>query len=100
MTGFTIFVLTLLVLIIVTVISTAKIVPQGYNYTVQRLGRYVRTLKPGLGIIVPFIEIIGTYDPLKEPSEIKIDTERAKYWLGCGAQPSSTVSKLLKISGL
>ena len=48
----------------------------------------------------PFIEIIGTYDPLKEPSEIKIDTERAKYWLGCGAQPSSTVSKLLKISGL
>lgn len=48
----------------------------------------------------PFIEIIGTYDPLKEPSEIKIDTERAKYWIGCGAQPSSTVSKLLKISGL
>jgi small subunit ribosomal protein S16 len=48
----------------------------------------------------PFIEIIGTYDPLKEPSEIKIDTERARYWLGCGAQPSSTVSKLLKISGL
>jgi len=48
----------------------------------------------------PFIEIIGTYDPLKEPSEIKIDTERAKYWLGCGAQPSSTVSKLLKISGV
>lgn len=48
----------------------------------------------------PFIEIIGTYDPLKEPSEIKIDIERAKYWIGCGAQPSSTVSKLLKISGL
>jgi small subunit ribosomal protein S16 len=48
----------------------------------------------------PFIEIIGTYDPLKEPSEIKIDTERAKYWLGCGAQPTATVSKLLKISGL
>jgi regulator of protease activity HflC (stomatin/prohibitin superfamily) len=39
MSGFTIFVLTLLVLIVVTVISTAKIVPQGYNYTVQRLGR-------------------------------------------------------------
>lgn len=48
----------------------------------------------------PFLEIIGTYDPLKEPSEIKIDTERAKYWLGCGAQPSSTVKKLLQISGL
>lgn len=48
----------------------------------------------------PFIEIIGTYDPMKEPSEVKIDNERAKYWLGCGAQPSSTVRKLLKISGL
>ncbi len=48
----------------------------------------------------PFLEIIGTYDPLKDPSEIKIDTERAKYWLGCGAQPSSTVKKLLQISGL
>ena len=33
-------------------------------------------------------------------SEIKIDTERAKYWLGCGAQPTSVVKKLLKISGL
>ena len=48
----------------------------------------------------PFIEIIGTYDPMKEPSEVKIDNERAKYWLGCGAQPSSTVKKLLEISGL
>lgn len=59
MSGFTLFVLTLAALIIVTVISTAKIVPQGYNFTVQRLGRYVRTLKPGLGIIVPFIESVG-----------------------------------------
>ncbi len=48
----------------------------------------------------PFLEILGTYDPLKEPSEIKIDTERAQYWLGCGAQPSSAVKKLLTISGL
>lgn len=48
----------------------------------------------------PFIEIIGTYDPMKNPSDINIDTERAKYWLGCGAQPSSTVKKLLKISGM
>lgn len=59
MTGFTIFVLTLVVLIIITVISTAKVVPQGYNFTVERLGKYVRTLQPGLGIIVPFIERIG-----------------------------------------
>ncbi len=48
----------------------------------------------------PFLEIIGTYDPLKDPSEIKIDTDRAKYWLGCGAQPTSAVKKLLQISGL
>ena len=48
----------------------------------------------------PFIEIIGTYDPLKNPSEVKIDTERAKYWLGCGAQPTSVVKKLLNISGM
>jgi regulator of protease activity HflC (stomatin/prohibitin superfamily) len=66
MSGFTIFVLTLLVLIVVTVISTAKIVPQGYNYTVQRLGRYVRTLSPGLGIIVPFIETIGEKIDMRE----------------------------------
>ena len=48
----------------------------------------------------PFVEILGTYDPLKNPSEIKIDTERAKYWIGNGAQPTSVVKKLLKISGL
>lgn len=48
----------------------------------------------------PFLEIIGTYDPLKDPSEIKIDNDRAKYWLGCGAQPSSAVKNLLKISGV
>jgi regulator of protease activity HflC (stomatin/prohibitin superfamily) len=59
MSGFSIFVLTLLVLIVITIIATAKIVPQGYNFTVERLGRYVRTLQPGLGIIVPFIERVG-----------------------------------------
>lgn len=48
----------------------------------------------------PFLEILGTYNPLKEPSEIKIDTERAKYWLERGAQPTSVVKKLLKIAGL
>lgn len=48
----------------------------------------------------PFLEIIGTYDPLKNPSEVKIDTERARYWLGCGAQPTSIAKKLLKIAGI
>ena len=39
--------------------STVKIVPQGYNYTVENFGRYVRTLTPGLNLIMPFIERIG-----------------------------------------
>jgi small subunit ribosomal protein S16 len=44
----------------------------------------------------PFIEIIGAYDPKKEPSEIKLDSERAKYWLERGAQPTDIVRKLLQ----
>ncbi|MBR0308166.1 MAG: 30S ribosomal protein S16 [Mogibacterium sp.] len=46
-----------------------------------------------------FIEEIGTYDPLKNPSEIKIDNEAAKRWLANGAQPTDTVKALLKKSG-
>ncbi|MCK4911371.1 MAG: 30S ribosomal protein S16 [Thermodesulfovibrionales bacterium] len=48
----------------------------------------------------PFIEIIGTYNPLTDPSEIKVDLERAKYWLGNGAQATTTVMRLLKKAGL
>ena len=43
-----------------------------------------------------FIEEIGTYDPTKEPSVIKIDTEKAQKWMENGAQPTDTVKKLLK----
>ena len=46
-----------------------------------------------------FIEEIGTYDPLKDPSEINIDNEAAKRWLANGAQPTDTVRALLKKSG-
>ena len=46
-----------------------------------------------------FIEEIGHYNPLMDPAEIKIDGERAKYWLGVGAQPSDTVRALLKKGG-
>lgn len=42
------------------------------------------------------IEEIGTYDPLKDPAEINIDLERAKYWISNGAQPTDTVRGLLK----
>ncbi len=47
-----------------------------------------------------FIEEIGTYDPLKDPAEIKIDAERAQSWLDNGAQPTETVRSLLKKSGI
>ena len=46
-----------------------------------------------------FIEEIGTYDPLKDPAEIKIDVEAAQKWLGNGAQPTDTVRALLKKAG-
>ena len=45
------------------------------------------------------IEEIGVYDPMQEPSLIRIDSERVQYWLGVGAQPSNTVFNLLKITG-
>ena len=45
------------------------------------------------------IEEIGVYDPNKQPSLIQIDSERAQYWLGVGAQPSDPVLNLLKITG-
>jgi small subunit ribosomal protein S16 len=47
-----------------------------------------------------FIERIGTYDPQQEPSDIKVDEERAREWLGKGAQPTEQVRNLLKISGV
>ena len=47
-----------------------------------------------------FIEEIGYYNPLTEPAEIKIDAEKAKKWLGNGAQPTETVKSLLKKSGI
>ncbi|MBP3922635.1 MAG: 30S ribosomal protein S16 [Ruminiclostridium sp.] len=45
-----------------------------------------------------FIEEIGYYDPTKEPSVIKVDTEAANKWIANGAQPTDTVKKLLKIA--
>jgi small subunit ribosomal protein S16 len=47
-----------------------------------------------------FIEEIGYYNPITEPAEIKIDAEKAKKWLGTGAQASDTVRSLLKKSGI
>ena len=46
-----------------------------------------------------FIEIVGFYDPRTDPSEIRVDNEKAVAWLAKGAQPTESVRKLLKISG-
>jgi small subunit ribosomal protein S16 len=46
-----------------------------------------------------FIEELGYYNPIANPAEFKVDSERAKYWLSNGAQPSDTVRSLLKKSG-
>jgi small subunit ribosomal protein S16 len=46
-----------------------------------------------------FIEIVGNYDPRREPSVVNIDNEKAVAWLRKGAQPTEAVTKLLKISG-
>ena len=45
-----------------------------------------------------FIEELGYYDPTKDPSVIKIDTEKAQSWISKGAQPTDTVKKLIEIA--
>jgi small subunit ribosomal protein S16 len=45
------------------------------------------------------IETIGRYHPKNEPSLIEVDSERAQYWLGVGAQPTDSVQRLLEITG-
>ena len=57
--GFVIFVVVLLVLVLVTLFAGVKSVPQGYQWTQERFGKFQRTLKPGLNLIVPYIDRIG-----------------------------------------
>ena len=47
-----------------------------------------------------FIEVVGTFNPLTDPAEVTFKEDRAKYWLGVGAQPSEKVSYLLKKAGI
>ncbi|KAA5606157.1 SPFH/Band 7/PHB domain protein [Roseospira marina] len=54
-----ILVVTLVVLAIVFIVLSVKIVPQGWEYTVERFGQYTKTLTPGLHLIVPFVEQVG-----------------------------------------
>ncbi len=70
-----------------------------------RLSRIGKKKQPAYRVVViektrprdgRFVEIVGTYDPLKKPAAVKLDAERIKYWLGCGAQPSETVRSFLR----
>ena len=58
--SFAIFVIVLVVLAIMLVMMGVKTVPQGYEYTIERFGKYTHTLKPGLHLIVPLIDKVGT----------------------------------------
>src|SRR3977135_3333180 len=59
MFGFDIFVLALVALAIFFIFSAVKTVSQGYNWTVERFGRYTNTLRPGLNLIVPYFDRVG-----------------------------------------
>ena len=70
-----------------------------------RLRRVGSTKRPYYRVVVAdskawrdgrFVETLGHYDPRKDPAVVKIDAERAKYWISKGAQPSDTVRSLLK----
>ncbi len=73
-----------------------------------RLSRGGRKKKPFYRIVAAysesprdgrFLEVLGTYDPLKEPAEIKLDHEKVKKWIEKGARPSETVRSLFSKAG-
>jgi small subunit ribosomal protein S16 len=72
-----------------------------------RLRRTGSTKRPYYRVVVAdsrtwrdgrFVEVLGHYDPRRDPAVVKIDEERAKHWIGMGAKASDTVRSLLKRS--
>ncbi len=59
MLGFDVFAIVLVLLVIFTLLAGIKTVPQGFNWTVERFGKFTRTLAPGLNLIVPYFDRIG-----------------------------------------
>jgi regulator of protease activity HflC (stomatin/prohibitin superfamily) len=59
MQGFDIVIAILIVLVVLVLFAGVKTVPQGYNFTVERFGRFTKTLTPGLNLIVPFVDRVG-----------------------------------------
>ena len=47
-----------------------------------------------------FLEKLGTYNPLQNPAQVDLNTERVKYWIGQGAEPTDTVKAILKREGI
>ncbi len=45
-----------------------------------------------------YLENVGTYDPTRQPAEIKLKMDRVRYWIGQGARPTDTVNRLIKAS--
>src|SRR5215475_9180036 len=59
MSGFDVFAIAVVLLAIVTLFAGVKTVPQGYDWTIERFGKYTRTLTPGLNLIVPYFDRVG-----------------------------------------
>src|SRR6201989_3136735 len=59
MSGFDLFAILLVLLVIVTLLAGVKTVPQGYDWTIERFGKYTHTLTPGLNLIVPYFDRVG-----------------------------------------
>jgi len=57
--GISVFAIVVVAFIVITVLMGVRQVPQGFNYTVERFGRYHKTLTPGLGLIFPYVDSIG-----------------------------------------
>ncbi|MCS7272737.1 MAG: 30S ribosomal protein S16 [Fimbriimonadales bacterium] len=74
-----------------------------------RLMRIGKKKKPVYRVVVApsqnprsgkFVEVVGHYNPITDPAEIRFNEERVLYWLGVGAQPTETVQHLLKLTGI
>ncbi len=74
-----------------------------------RLSRHGAKKQPTYRVVVAdqhsardgrIVESIGSFNPRTEPETISIDIERARYWIGVGAQPSQAVERLLKAAGV
>ena len=74
LTGFTFFVVTFLILAVVLIFMGVKAVSQGMEYTVERFGRYTRTLRPGFHMIIPIIDRIGAKMNVME-SVLEVDEQ-------------------------